>query len=275
MPSIYVDNKGDLPERREHDLYRTENALIRAVLHHTFDRSYADIRSGKKPKFARITILDPGAGDGRWGRWAREYFEPYYDEIYVVGVELRPDEPPHPAYNEWHTCDYLTWQDERKFDLVLGNPPFSLSESFIRLSYARLHDFNSLLFLLPLEFLCGDDRYNALHAEMPFYKVYAIALRPSFSEDGGTGGTNYAAFHWRPKLGQTHWAQVELMTYQKSDEDKDPEKVAVRREKQREARRRAKLKQLAKEGRHVSKQLEGAGGVPGGGIPGELVAEPA
>lgn len=252
MTSIYVSNLGALPKRREFDFYPTERALIRAILKHRFDRVFMTQVTNKAPL---ITVLDPGAGDGRWGELARIYFEQFFDKVVIVGVELR-EVPAHPAYDEWITCDYTLWRDDRKFDIILGNPPFGLAEEFIRLSYNRVKIYAWMILLLPLDFVCGEDRYENFYRDMPLMCVDAIARRPSFTQDGGTGATQYGVFMWRPHMvlgyGNPYTLSMEMMTYERSDEDLVPEKVELRRQAQREKRQRKKLESARKKVREAT-----------------------
>lgn len=238
MPSIYVNADAELPVRREKDFYPTESALVRATLQHLEDcRPYKWLLEDRT-----MYILDPGAGNGVWGECARVFFEALGFKVYLVGVEIQDTFSPNPAYDEWHTADYLTWDDDRAFDLIIGNPPFVFAEEFVRLSHTRLRKQGSvrgkLIFLLPLDFQASEGRFNGLHKEFPFFATHTTARRPSFTQDGGTGGTAYAIFEWHPPYGAQHTWQAYLFTYEPDPADLVPELVELRRQKQKLARER-------------------------------------
>lgn len=180
MTTIYVDKSRPLPERAENDLYRTELSLIRAALE-AYYLPYAQ------------TILDPGAGDGRWGAAAREFGQPFD----LVGVELAAVCQPS-AFTDWYPeTDYLrwTWPWERSFDLVIGNPPYRLAEAFIRKSWDLLTPGGRMVFLLPLQYMASTSRFHGLWTEIPPVTVAVCSRRPSFY-GGRTNGTDYGLFVW-------------------------------------------------------------------------------
>ncbi len=55
MPTIYIENKDKLPERKEFDLYPTPIEFCKAAL------------NVLPKKFKPFNVLDPGCGDGVWG----------------------------------------------------------------------------------------------------------------------------------------------------------------------------------------------------------------
>lgn len=113
--------------RMPRDLYPTPHELCRAALFR-IDQQFLN------PKHVRI--LDPGCGDGIWGKAANEIFS----SPYIVGVEINPNHPKYgDSYDEMYKFDYLKWETEDKFDLVCGNPPFGLATEFVEKSYEHLY----------------------------------------------------------------------------------------------------------------------------------------
>lgn len=175
-------------KRPEADVYPTPSWAVEAILNATLLQPYHKLR-----------ILDPGAGSGVWGAIASTTIR---SEVW--GVELRPLEP-LAEFDEWAgDTNYLTWWpasdewgNEVRFDLVVGNPPYSLAEEFIRHSFELLHPGGQVIFLLRLAFLGGQKRAKHLWSEFPPERVLVLPKRPSFSGNGKTDQIEYAAFYWR------------------------------------------------------------------------------
>lgn len=168
--------------RDEHDYYPTPAWVIRAAL------------DGLPDDFQPHRILDPGAGDGSWGREAKLA---YWHYAYIAGVEERPV-PSCIYYNGWHETDYRLWaNDEQQFDLIMGNPPYKHAEEFIRSSLPMLQPGGQMVFLLPLAYLAGQARGRDLWRKYPPYKILVCSTRPSFTGDGNTDRAEYALFYWQ------------------------------------------------------------------------------
>ena len=141
------------------------------------------------PTFKPVDILDPGAGDGVWGRAAREKW-PYAN---ITGVEVRHVEPPE-EYDTWQQEDFRMVVARPTFDLVMGNPPYKHAEEFVRLSLQCLDADGYLLFLLRLAFLEGQKRGRDLWRRLPPKAVHVCSARPSFTQDKRTDATAYGIF---------------------------------------------------------------------------------
>jgi hypothetical protein len=99
-------------------------------------------------------------------------------------------------------ADYLEWSAGRaasielgysdRYEVALGNPPFSLAEQFL-LSSLRIA--RQVCLLLSYNFVQTPDRHASIFgANAP--ANYALPDRPSFRPDGGTDATAYAWFVW-------------------------------------------------------------------------------
>lgn len=162
-------------ERSDLDFYRTPSWCVDAILPHL-------------PKSG--IVLEPGCGDGAIleamiGRGA----------FHFIGVELDPARAAKarcfvPAIWEG---DYLKLGDEPMADLVIGNPPFSLAEEFVRKSFRMVKPGGVVAMLLRLNWLEGQCRAN-FHREYPS-SVFVLPRRPSFTGKG-TDATGYAWFVW-------------------------------------------------------------------------------
>lgn len=165
------------------DFYPTPERFIQAALR---DLS----GEGLVPK----TILDPGAGSGAWGEVARKI----WPLAHIMGVESRMVGAP-PVYDGWRNEDFRLFDAPHQFDLVMGNPPYKYAEEFLRLCLQMLADGGSMVFLLRLAFLEGQDRGLELWSRPQFKPVQILVCseRPSFTVDGHTDATAYGLFYWR------------------------------------------------------------------------------
>jgi hypothetical protein len=139
-------------------------------------------------------VLDPGAGLGPWGEAVRER----WPAATLVGVELDPRIRPHPVYNLWHSEDYLALRTDASFDLIIGNPPYSQAEAFIRKAQGQLSAWGHMFLLLRLEFLASQTRGRGLFRHYPPTTVHVCIKRPSFLGERSkrTDATEYGLFHW-------------------------------------------------------------------------------
>jgi hypothetical protein len=217
MTTIYINRDTPLPARRKHEHYPTEDrVLIRAAL-----ETYA-LAKGGSPGY----ILDPGAGDGRWGLAAKAL----YPGATVHGVELRRVRKPA-GFARWWACrDYLKFHPAVRYGLAVGNPAYGpkvdgvlQAERFIRHTWELLAPGGRTIFLLPLQLQAGVGRYHGLWSELPPTLVAVVSPRPSFGLNSkgrrGTNGTDYGLFVWDKTLdgscaGTPRRWPTELFVYQ-------------------------------------------------------------
>ena len=168
-----------LRERHPSDYYPTPSELCKAAL---------NLIDFKSPAF----VLDPGAGNGVWGNELRKLNE----NNYLVGVEKENFEPGM-VYDNWFYQDFLIWNsDFFEFDLIIGNPPYSLAEEFIRHSYSMLSENGIILFLLRLAFLEGQDRGRNFWKDINLKKLWVCSRRPSFTGNKKTDDNAYGIYLW-------------------------------------------------------------------------------
>ncbi|AEY01494.1 hypothetical protein GU3_08690 [Oceanimonas sp. GK1] len=91
--------------------------------------------------------------------------------------------------------DYLTTSFQRKMDIIITNPPFSLTEAFIEKSLSELSDNGTMAYLQRVNFLGSKKR-------VPFWqkvgfpdKSPIIVPRPRFV-GGNSDSCEYAWFIW-------------------------------------------------------------------------------
>lgn len=171
-----------LRPRDSYDFYPTDPEFVESGL---------DLIPLDKPQL----VLDPGAGMGVWGKAARYR----WSQAWITGVELNPNVPGWRWYDHNIHGDFLThcWEAYPKFDVVIGNPPYSLAEEFVTQSLCLLRDGGYLVFLLRLAFLESLRRYAFFRHQCPPARVVVCSDRPSFTGNGQTDSSAYAFFIWR------------------------------------------------------------------------------
>jgi len=154
-------------------------------------------------------VLDPGAGMGIWGAEVRKYF-PHVTSI--VGVEIDERLSCAEGYTHWIHTDYRDFDPQKygltNFDLIVGNPPYGVSqgkrdrllaEKFVLKSLSMLSSRGYVLFLLKTAFLESAERFHGLFHKHRPDKVYILANRIPFKplEYGSkTNQISYALFLW-------------------------------------------------------------------------------
>jgi hypothetical protein len=182
MTTIYVTNKEDLPVRHDNDEYITEMNLVKAAI-----LTYAPFKS--------FSVLDIGAGDGRWGAVAATEC----GASLVTGVEIQ-NLPQPEAFSLWYpNQDFMAWNTTLMFDLIVSNPPYFIAEEIIRKAWDLLAYGGTMMMLLRLAFQSGVGRYNGLWSEIYPETVAVCSRRPSFY-GGKTNGTDYGVFIWHKGL---------------------------------------------------------------------------
>lgn len=163
-------------------------------------------------------VLDAGANRGQWGDVVRKVFP----NAEITGVEIM-DLPKPDSYDFWVQGDYLRWNPPDRWDVVLGNPPYSVryrgkresvAEYFVRKSLSILRDSGWLYFLLRSGWSASRIRLwkdrdfrtkPGIHQLHHYLEQYHVTPRPSFyKEDSrtsqyGTTKTNeheYSLYSW-------------------------------------------------------------------------------
>lgn len=177
----------ELRPRQPRDFYPTPELLVNAALNCIeFQRTRLELPAPK--------ILDPGCGEGVWGRVARRL----WPDAKITGVDIEPGICE--AYDNVIRMPFPMGVNG-KFDFVIGNPPYSHAEEFIRASLAHLHPQHGvMMFLLRLPFLASQSRGRGLFKEFQPKEVYVLCQRPSFTGDDKTDATDYCLVVWLNKF---------------------------------------------------------------------------
>ena len=124
------------------------------------------------------SFLEPCKGDG---------------SIYNPVSELIPSSDKILDYCEIsEDIDYLTFEPEIQYDLIITNPPFSAAESFLRKS---IKESKCVCYLLRLNFLGSAKRKDLWKEVGSPNKLLVLSKRPSFTGKG-SDATEYAWFCW-------------------------------------------------------------------------------
>lgn len=172
-------NRGS--KRKESDFYATPLDTVYALLD-----NYDGIKEGD-------IILEPSAGNGNIIQALRD--RGYKN--FIEAVELREDETTNlmNISSEVSICDFLTdYNATCKYDVIIGNPPYSLAQEFIDKCLDLLAPGGRLIFLLRTGFLESDKRFEWWQDKTP-NGLYVLHKRPSFTGKG-TDATSYSWFIW-------------------------------------------------------------------------------
>ena len=169
-------------KRRPHDFYPTPFPSIEAFL------DVFPLRGG-------IEVLEPGAGSGNIIKTLQKY-----GDFSIDAVEIRPEETEHLQQLGVNVIigDYLSMNIGKKYDLIIGNPPFNQAIEFVERSLELLKPDGMLVFLLRTAFMESDRRFSFWQKpEHQISGLYTLHARPSFTGHG-TDATSYSWFIWQP-----------------------------------------------------------------------------
>lgn len=173
--------------RRESDFYATPLESV-----YSFLDNYDGIKSTD-------IILEPSAGNGAIIKALRN--RGYKNHI--DAVELREEERENLIgyADRVGILDFLKDPDLGKYDVIIGNPPYSLAQEFIEKSLSLLRPGGRLIFLLRTNFLESEKRFKWWQDKIPS-GLYTLHKRPSFTGKG-TDATSYSWFVWEQTDRQT------------------------------------------------------------------------
>lgn len=166
--------------RREADFYATPLESV---------YSFLDQYDGIRPD---DSILEPSAGNGNIIKALRN--RGYNNHI--DAVELREKERINliGCADRVIISDFLTDTELGKYDVIIGNPPYSLALEFIDKSLSLLRPDGRLIFLLRTNFLESGKRFQWWQ-DNTLSGLFVLHKRPSFTGKG-TDATSYSWFVW-------------------------------------------------------------------------------
>lgn len=133
-----------------------------------------------------MLILDPCAG----GDVTHEMSYPTALNRAIDTIDIREDSLAEVK------GDFLTMDIEKKYDLVITNPPFNLAQEIIEKAHEVTKEGGHIVMLLRLNFL-GSKARKAFWEKYPPYQIFVHHRRMSFQDDGGTDSIEYAHFVWK------------------------------------------------------------------------------
>ena len=139
------------------------------------------------------TILDPGAGSGNFSKVISKEL----GDISLDSVEIRPEEEENlkQTSTNVYISDFLDFETDKKYDLIIGNPPFNKAIEFVEKSLSMLNEGGRLIFLLRTAFLESKARYE-FWQKNPLSRLLVFSKRPSFTDSGKSDSTSYSWFIW-------------------------------------------------------------------------------
>lgn len=194
MPTIPKTFNPDKPrfKKNPNDFFVTPDELALACVSLLHGLQYND----------ESKILDVGCGTGVWGKAARKTYP--LAKLTGVDVVSFPDFNLSSIYDYVYYGDYLSIDLFTKYDLIIGNPPYSsvdndhLAEDIVLRSLTLLTDNGYLGLLLKTEFKASARRYkNIFLNNAPLFE-YQCVQRPNWQNyKKGSNTIEYSFFIWR------------------------------------------------------------------------------
>lgn len=167
-------------KRKEHDFYATPIDVVE-----NFINNYEGVISGK--------ILEPSAGNGNVIQALRNKCI----DGDITAIEIRSEELDNLSKlsNNVIIGNFLNdLEHDEKYDIIIGNPPYTFAKEFTEKCLSLLKDDGKLIFLLRTAFLESKSRYQ-FWQDNPLSGLYVLSKRPSFTGKG-TDATSYSWFVW-------------------------------------------------------------------------------
>lgn len=167
-------------KRNKYDFYSTPEYVTENILNNIDLSKYG------------CNVLEPSAGNGNICR----VFKNFYPDKNITAVELREEEMQNlkQCSDKAVIGDYLSIDIGCKYDIIIGNPPYSKAIEFVNKSLQLLNENGILIFLLRTAFLESKSRYNFWQVNK-LSGLYTLSKRPSFTGKG-TDATSYSWFVW-------------------------------------------------------------------------------
>lgn len=141
------------------------------------------------PLFEPMTCLEPGCAWGAHLDYAQDYFPSI---VYTLGVDIyqHPMDPTH----DFLLQDFLTWDTDQRFDLIVTNPPFSLAEDCFRKVVELLSPDGLALLFERYGFFTTKKRRWDLWTQINLREVWVCTRRPAMIGQQGTDSCEYAYY---------------------------------------------------------------------------------
>jgi SAM-dependent methyltransferase len=184
------ERAGHTKDRDADDYYATRPELAHLVCQTLKNDYIARPRTILEPN----SILEPGCGSGTWLPGIRSV----WPEATILGVERNPDLATFSRHRGFTVEQRDLLEGELgRYDLIVGNPPFKYADDLIPMLISCLNPGGILAFLLRLNFLEGQDRYERFWRIHKPAAIYPVVARPGFTPNGATDGTGYGVMCWQ------------------------------------------------------------------------------
>jgi predicted RNA methylase len=129
-----------------------------------------------------LRVWEPSAGTGNIAMHLPDYNEITCSEVNPLRVEVGKIKAPH---CDWICENSLGFARKNLFDVVIGNPPFSLGCEFLAVADIALRETGSIFFLLPTEYFQAKKRATAFaKTGLVIAHQWQITGRVSFVKNG-------------------------------------------------------------------------------------------
>lgn len=167
--------------RNAYDFYSTPENVVHNFLDHY------ELPQGK--------ILEPSVGNGSIVKAIRQ--RERESNRHIIGIEIRQEEEIglKQICDEVYIDNFLTWKSNSTYDVIIGNPPYSLAKEFIEKCFEISNENTTIIMLLRTAFLESKKRYDFWQRN-PVNGLYVLSQRPSFLGNGKSDATSYSWFIW-------------------------------------------------------------------------------
>jgi len=186
-------------ERDEDDYYATRPEFASLVCTHLRDALFPTLLPKVKTTLQPRTILEPnailepGCGSGTWLPGIRQA----WPDATVLGVERNPDLADYSRARGFTVEQRDLLEGELgRYDLIVGNPPYKYLDELLPMLLSCLNPGGVLAFLVRLNYLEGQDRYESFWRIHKASLLWALPSRPGFTPNGATDGTGYGVMCW-------------------------------------------------------------------------------
>lgn len=151
----------------------------------------------RKPKFILnpSRFLEPTCGSGTWFPG----FRTHWPTAHVKGIEMNPELSQYSRNQGYDvdTDDILNVRLRQQYEVVAGNPPFSLLDKIVpHLIDEAIPEGGVLAMHARTNWLEGRERLHKIHRRYKTSIMMPFAARPGYTADGATDATGYAMFVW-------------------------------------------------------------------------------
>lgn len=165
----------------------------------------------------KLSILEPSAGAGNVASAVRRRLPNKKNKLTLIELNHKFRRRLSAIDNNATLLcpqDYLAWETGRKFDLIIGNPPYgsNIESEFVLKALTQLKYAGLLVFLLKLSFLESKKRYELIfeNPKNQLTGLMALARRIPFDTTKGTQTDkySYAWCVWQNVHNPRQWCRI-------------------------------------------------------------------